>query len=389
MSAHEQLPGGALDEAGYAQNGEGDDDGPGGIVARMRSSLHLSRMSTALAGSASTATIATHQSGATGDSGGSGGTQRSIVHKRSRPSLASTFGRRRPKTAPPSSHGSTSPPGSVAGTVVPERGDGLDLTRLVRISLLQTTYCTSTGPSDMPRVRRRVISLAELEELDIASIVGPPTSPSLGGQESTSSAASRAVLEHAQGSGVRLLRGMVRVGRDLTPGFRCQGIEVKYALKVDLLPFSPRQARRRPASGGGANRGGPSISEALRSINEDSRSGSHRASGYAESAAGFSTSGSGNFGEPPRTPPMPSPSYRGSVVNAGSPGAPSYRGGSPGTALGSPVMGSDARSFAGGAGPMSVVGGTVYDEDGSVAGKIDKTVGSLWVDVRLLRSSMG
>ncbi|PWN39584.1 hypothetical protein IE81DRAFT_16772 [Ceraceosorus guamensis] len=337
-----------------------------GLVSRfMRSSLNLTRAPSGhssaqnpMPTSRSSASIA---SPSTGASGHRSSTSKQITKQRSTASLASAFGKRRPYTAPTSSRGSLSPPGS--STVVPERSDGLDLAKLVRVSLLQTTYCTATGPSDVPRVRRKVISLAEVEEIDPATVVGGPTSPpldlGLGEGETTGAAASRALIAHAKTTGVRVLRGVIKVSGDTTPGFRCQGIEVKYALKIDLLPFSAKHSNKRPASGGAGTTA--SISDALRSISETARPSFSSRREASQSYFDRRNPSDSDPNSTPRTPPNhPRSSHLagGQAASPPLPPLPPQHRGSPGT-LGSPQM-SDIRSYVGGSGQSHAVGDSVY-----------------------------
>ncbi|KAK0558883.1 hypothetical protein OC844_004812 [Tilletia horrida] len=150
---------------------------------------------------------------------------------------------RRPATAPTITS-TGSPTGSaltrtttstaVAGTV--------DLTRVVRISLVQVVYSTTPNVNDLPVRKRRIMSVAqEVEEVDLQAFLADDASTS-----------DEQAIADAQRSGVRVLAGKLRVSPHVTPSFRSQGIEVKYAVKVDLLPFSGSSSSHSNGAAGGS-----------------------------------------------------------------------------------------------------------------------------------------
>lgn len=230
---------------------DGAEDSDGILSRFMRSSLTLARIpskSTLPSSGSSTNLAAT--SADTAQSRPS-----TVTARRSRTSLASAF-RRRPNTAPTTSSDSRSPP----GTVTYRAGMPHNLASLVRVSLIQSTHCVSSGPSETPKRRRKLISMADVEEVDVATVFtggSHSEAAALGRGDVASDEATQAVVSHVKSHGIRVLRGLIRVSRDTTPSFRCQGIEVKYAVKIDLLAFSPEQLKqqKRPTSGGSSSVG--------------------------------------------------------------------------------------------------------------------------------------
>lgn len=274
-----------------------------------------------------------------------------------RGSLASTFSRRRPNTAPSGASSSDSPSGtSVIGSGGQYMGN---LSGLVRVTLIQTTYCVSSGPSDVPKSRRKLISEAEMEEVDIASILKEKAGGTDRGDEATM-AANHALVQHVQSKGIRVVRGTIRVGTDATPSFRCQGIEVKYALKVDLVPFSKKE-KKRPASGGSGGTGMTLADNA-----------SHRS---RPSMSQVPSSPSLACSSPP-LPPMPA-EHRANQHSTSSTLTPSHIQHrhqpqyTPSVALG-----------LGGGGTSTIV-----SESAMTSNRLEKGVGALWADVRMVRSA--
>lgn len=160
-------------------------------------------------------------------------------------------------------------------TALPSNAQGYQhcLSDLIRVSLIQATYCVSASVNEAPEKRKRLISLADLEEVDIASL-----STGTGGeghQDRQNLSMDEQIREEervmaasvaAKSSGVRILRGLLKVGSDTTPGFRSQGLEVKYAIKVDLLPNSSNTSSLTSAfktlstsKSGGASTSGSSV----------------------------------------------------------------------------------------------------------------------------------
>ncbi|CAO1618105.1 unnamed protein product [Parajaminaea phylloscopi] len=200
------------------------------LTRLIRTSLSISRQSTR----ETTSTAATP---ASASAFGSSNGHKQVKKKSSRSTF--TFGRR-PNTAP--SQGSSD--GSPANTEISYtvRGGGgsssgasgsrLDLPGLVRVSLLQNIYYSSSSVNEPPKNKRRLVSVADMEEMDLSKL--------LEGRSPSDGPDCVAQVEEARQRGVRVLRGLIKVGREATPSFRVQGIELKYAIKVDLLPFNPR-----------------------------------------------------------------------------------------------------------------------------------------------------
>lgn len=111
-----------------------------------------------------------------------------------------------------------------------------DLPSLIRVSLLQNVYYGSSSVNETPKNKRRLVSVADLEEVDLQRLIGQHKE----GNASPAAVEGLMRTKEAQQKGVRVLKGLLRVGREATPSFRVQGIELKYAIKVDLLPFNPK-----------------------------------------------------------------------------------------------------------------------------------------------------
>ncbi|PWN50444.1 hypothetical protein IE53DRAFT_315772 [Violaceomyces palustris] len=158
---------------------------------------------------------------------------------RSQAAASLLFGRR-PSTAP--STGSSETAVTISATARSSgHGEIPDLSSLVCVSLVQTTYCSTDSINDAPESRRKLLSVADLEEVDIHALLLNSDSPDGGngsGRPASEFAEIHEAASLAKAAGVRALVGSLRVAPDTTPSFRSQGLEVKYALKVDLLPFN-------------------------------------------------------------------------------------------------------------------------------------------------------
>jgi hypothetical protein len=166
--------------------------------------------------------------------------------------------RKRPSTAPPSQTSSEARSRVSGSTVLGSNGQYIGaLSGLVRVTLVQTTFCVASGPSELPKNLRKLISIAEVEELDTEALrqMAQPRNKSAAG-EGPDNELQKALQDQIDGKGVRVLRALFRVGSDPTPSFRCHGIELRYGIKVDLVPFSVRQRHvNRPPSTGAASAG--------------------------------------------------------------------------------------------------------------------------------------
>ncbi|GAC75325.1 hypothetical protein PANT_15c00021 [Moesziomyces antarcticus T-34] len=252
-------------------------------------------------------------------------TTRSLVSKLMKPSMtlsrlpgsssrkggSSIFGGRRPNTAPSSGSSDTGLTDAMTDRTYVAAGAIPDLVSLVCISLIQTTFSSNDNVNDGPEQRRKLLSVADLEEVDVHALL--LSSDSSGSQPGSRPGSSRSPDEMAQinaaaaaakAAGVRVLVGSLKVAGTTPPNFRCHGLEVKYALKVDLLPAN------RYSSGEG-------VEKALRNLGL----GSGRSRGFSDGASTTAsihtqtqfTSLSGDGSSPPTTPPnMMSPSLFGS-----------------------------------------------------------------------------
>lgn len=320
-----------------------------GLLHRFKSSMSIGKK-----GSNSNLSLA-HSIAAAASASASTAVNDSVAGSSSvRGSIASTYGRRRPNTAP----SGTSSSEHTSGTSVIGAGGRYhgSLAGLVKVTLLRTTYSVATGPSEVPKSRRKLISEAELEEVEIGDILGETNQSERHQRDEkgnvAASEADQALIQHVRSRGIRVLRGLVRVSTDATPSFRCQGIEVKYALKVDLIPFSKREKK-----GGG---GGPDSGGSL--------------SGTTTPVGGRRSINLGDFPSSPPLPPFPDELRRSSHLSSAS-GLPSQQPHySPSVILG---LGG------GGGGGTS----TVVSESAMTGTRLDKGVGALWADVRMVRSA--
>ncbi len=230
----------------------------------------------------------------------------------SRKTGSSIFGRR-PNTAPSSGSSDTGITDAMTDRTFVAAGAIPDLVSLVCVSLIQTTFSSNDNVNDGPEHRRKLLSVADLEEVDVHALL--LNSDSSGSQPGSRPGSSRSPDEMAQineaaaaarAAGVRVLVGNLKVGGTTPPSFRCHGLEVKYALKMDLLP---------------ANRhgNGDGVEKALRNLGIGGRSRGF-SEGMSTTASMHTqtqfTSLSGDGSSPPTTPPnMMSPS----VFGTGSP----------------------------------------------------------------------
>ncbi|CAO1616407.1 unnamed protein product [Sympodiomycopsis kandeliae] len=211
----------------------------GTALSRMiRSSLSISRNAGKEGASSSSS-----RTSPTDVSHPAGGRDPAPTRQAKRQTSRSTFSfGRRPNTAPSRSSSEGSPVGTEASFTI--RGGASssgassgvnDLAGLVRVSLVQSVYYSSSNVNDPPKCKRRLVSVADLEEIDLERAMDGKEPAFLPGQPNAFAA-----LTESKAKGVRVLRGMLRVGREATPTFRVQSIELKYAVKVDLLPFNSK-----------------------------------------------------------------------------------------------------------------------------------------------------
>ncbi|KAE8243742.1 hypothetical protein A4X13_0g6967 [Tilletia indica] len=152
---------------------------------------------------------------------------------------------RRPATAPTIISNASSPTFSSITRTTSAAGSGgtVDLTRVVMVSLVQVVYSTTPNVNDLPVRKRQIMSVAqEVEEVDLGAFLADDASTS-----------DEKVVSDAQAAGVRVLAGKLRVSPHVTPSFRSQGIEVKYAVKIDLVPFAGSSSSSRGEGGGGSS----------------------------------------------------------------------------------------------------------------------------------------
>ncbi|TKY88042.1 hypothetical protein EX895_003138 [Sporisorium graminicola] len=218
----------------------------------------------------------------------------------SRKGGSSIFGGRRPNTAPSSGSSDTGLTDAMTDRTFVSAGALPDLVSLVCVSLIQTTFSSNDNINDGPEHRRKLLSVADLEEVDVHALL--LSSDGSGSQTGSRPGSSRSQSEMTQineaaaaakAAGVRVLVGTLKVAGTTPPSFRCHGLEVKYALKVDLLP---------------ANRYGGSegVEKAMRSLGIGGRSRGF-SDGMSTTASIHTqtqfTSLSGDGSSPPTTPP--------------------------------------------------------------------------------------
>ncbi|PWZ03555.1 hypothetical protein BCV70DRAFT_154905 [Testicularia cyperi] len=262
-------------------------------------------------------------------------TSRSIVSKFIKPSMSlarmqssgprrgssSIFGGRRPNTAPSSGSSDTGVTDAMTDrTFVPATGAVPDLVNLVCVSLIQTTFNSNDSVNDGPEHRRKLLSVADLEEVDVHALLlnseasgSQPGSRPGSGRSPDEMTAIQEAVNAARAAGVRVLVGSLKVFGTTPPSFRCHGLEVKYALKVDLLP---------------ANRfaGGEGVEKAFRSLGIGSGGRSRGFSDGSSTTASVHTQTqftqlSNDGSSPPTTPPWGAGAQ--SMFGARSPGSDS------------------------------------------------------------------
>lgn len=356
----------------------------GGALSRIfRSSLSISR------NSGKDGTQSASQSSPT--EGPHSGRDLPPVKQAKRQTSRSTFGfGRRPNTAPSRSSSEGSGAGTEASFTVRGgasssggSGGAADLPGLVRVSLMQSVYYSSSNVNDPPKCKRRLVSVADLEEVDLDKAAEGREYGFLPNQANAVGA-----LAESKAKGVRVLRGLLRVGREATPSFRVQSIELRYAIKVDLLPFNgkhrghgrssnpssspPRTPPSRPSmhstlGSAGVNTLTPTTSVAGgHGSNTNSNSNSASGSGSSGAVAGPSS----------RPAAGPSNAATWSPPQAESSSRQSVRGGA-----------SYQASVAGG---MSEAGWTRRSPSDQTVmaaegGKAHKNIGALWVNVRMVK----
>ncbi|GAC93643.1 autophagy-related protein [Pseudozyma hubeiensis SY62] len=337
---------------------------------------------------------------------------------------SSIFSGRRPNTAPSSGSSDTGFTDAMTDRTFVTAGALPDLVSLVCVSLIQTTFSSNDNINDGPEHRRKLLSVADLEEVDVhALLVNSDSSGSQGGSRPGSSRSPEEMTQineavsAARAAGVRVLVGNLKVAGATPPSFRCHGLEVKYALKVDLLP---------------ANRYGGSegVEKAMKSLGLGGRSrgfsdGSSTTASMHTQTQFTSLSGGSS---PPTTPPnVMSPSLFGGrsppegPANRASPmqnvgmaisttdesavpaeevnRAPypsafpthQYLQQQPGRATPSTYSAASTRTGWGGSGYSEASGmqSSIYmsewGRDRKTVSKINKTIGEMWLDIRVVR----
>ncbi|CDS01698.1 hypothetical protein [Sporisorium scitamineum] len=218
----------------------------------------------------------------------------------SRKGGSSIFSSRRPNTAPSSGSSETGMTDAMTDRTFVTAGALPDLASLVCVSLIQTTFSSNNSINDGPEHRRKLLSVADLEEVDVHALL--LSSDGTGSQTGSRPGSSRSQEEMTQineaaaaakTEGVRVLVGTLKVAGTTPPSFRCHNLEVKYSLKVDLLP-----ANRYGASEG--------VEKAMRSLGIGGRSRGF-SDGMSTTASMHTqtqfTSLSGDGSSPPTTPP--------------------------------------------------------------------------------------
>lgn len=280
---------------------------------------------------------------------------------------------RRPNTAPSRSSSEGSGAGTEASFTVrggasssgAGSGGATDLPGLLRVSLVQNVYYSSSNVNDPPKNKRKLISVADVEEVDLDKVTDGRDSCFL------PSPGMLGTLAESKGKGVRVLRGLLRVGREAVPSFRVQSIEVKYAVKVDLLPFNMK------ANKGHGRSSNPSSSPPR---TPPSRPSMHSTLGSASAANTLtpSTSASG-FGQ--SHPTGASPSSGSNAANWSPTQADASRQSHRGTwASTQPSV----------AGHISEAGWTRRSPSDQTVlatenSKVHKSTGSLWIGVRMVK----
>ncbi len=165
-------------------------------------------------------------------------TTRSLVSKLMKPSMtlsrlpgsssrkggSSIFGGRRPNTAPSSGSSDTGLTDAMTDRTYVAAGAIPDLVSLVCISLIQTTFSSNDNVNDGPEQRRKLLSVADLEEVDVHALL--LSSDSSGSQPGSRPGSSRSPDEMAQinaaaaaakAAGVRVLVGSLKVAGTTPP----------------------------------------------------------------------------------------------------------------------------------------------------------------------------
>ncbi|SNX87483.1 uncharacterized protein MEPE_06193 [Melanopsichium pennsylvanicum] len=292
-------------------------------------------------------------------------TTRSIMSKFMKPSMSfssrkggsSIFSGRRPNTAPSTGSSDTGVTDAMTDRTFVAAGALPDLVSLVCVSLIQTTFSSNDNVNDGPEHRRKLLSVADLEEVDVHALL--LNSDSSGSQPGSRPGSSRSPDEMSQineatatarAQGVRVLVGTLKVAGTTPPSFRCHGLEVKYALKVDLLPAN------RYGSGDG-------VEKALRNLGIGSRNRGY-SDGTSTTASMHTqtqfTSLSGDGSSPPTTPPNVMSS---SIFGSRSPGMDSHGPASRG--LTRPMGSRNASPLSGNGGNVDNVGMAISTNDES------------------------
>ncbi|CAD6911611.1 unnamed protein product, partial [Tilletia laevis] len=278
------------------------------------------------------------------------------------------------------------------------------------VSLVQVVYSTTPNVNDLPVRKRQIMSVAqEVEEVDLGAFLSEDASTS-----------DEKVIREAQAAGVRVLAGKLRVSPGVTPSFRSQGIEVKYAVKIDLVPFAGSGSSSNSNSNGGGGGGsgasssarsikegvsssgsspvGTSLSSAMRSLGLKSSSsrfeGSYAGSifsGKSRRARGFSDGSSTVDQDWDATASMPAGSPQAGLLSSSF----STRGAEPRPARGASGgggVGSIAGGSYGGASstssPTTTAATLEWEADyRSRISRLSKTAGALWVDIRIVRGA--
>ncbi len=146
------------------------------------------------------------------------------------------------RTRPASVHGPLSRPSTAAASFVSSAAPGSistatlsrapsvmtismvhDICSYLKVSLVQLVTLEESDVNSSPRVRRRAIAHADLEEVDVSTLFNGEDTLDAAGLDSDAALA----VQQARKHGWRVVQGLIRLGADMTPGLKAHGVALR------------------------------------------------------------------------------------------------------------------------------------------------------------------
>ena len=115
-----------------------------------------------------------------------------------------------------------------------------DICSYIKVSMVQILHAEEANVNSTPAVRKRVVSTADLEEVDVATLFNPEFDTPYNektGTWGTSAEVAQAIAKAKKG-GWRVIQGMLRIGPEHPPGFKSHGVALKVSTSRPKAPLA-------------------------------------------------------------------------------------------------------------------------------------------------------